>query len=102
MNSKIVVEQNAINEIAEACMWYSAKSLIASKNFENEIEEAFNYLKFTIVEHRKILGDIRILPLKVFPYNIYYLKKEKENKIFILAILHNKRNTDFIKTRLNL
>lgn len=77
---KIVVEQKAINEIASAMKWYSEKSLIASENFEREINEAFNYLQSTIAEHRKIFSDIRVLSLKVFPYNIYYLKKDTNNK----------------------
>ena len=77
---KIVVEQKAINEIAGAMKWYSEKSLIASENFEREINEAFNYLQSTIAEHRKIFSDIRVLSLKVFPYNIYYLKKDTNNK----------------------
>ncbi|HEY9340352.1 MAG TPA: type II toxin-antitoxin system RelE/ParE family toxin [Hanamia sp.] len=97
---KIVVEQKAINEIASAMKWYSEKSLIASENFEREINEAFNYLQSTIAEHRKIFSDIRVLSLKVFPYNIYYLKKDTNNKISIIAFLHNKRSSDFIKTRL--
>lgn len=102
MNLKIVIEQNAIDEITEAAKWYSKKSLIASENFEKEITEAFNYLQFTITEHRKVLSDIRIFSLKIFPYNIYYLKKETDKKIFIIAILHNKRDSDFIKTRLKI
>ncbi|HJY23138.1 MAG TPA: hypothetical protein VJ279_09655 [Hanamia sp.] len=81
---KIVVEQKAINEIASAMKWYSEKSLIASENFEREINEAFNYLQSTIAEHRKIFSDIRVLSLKVFPYNIYYLKKIQTTKFLLL------------------
>lgn len=102
MNFEIVIEQKAIDEIVEDAKWYSEKSSIATENFEKEINEAFKYLQFTITEHRKVLADIRILPLKIFPYNIYYLKKETEKKVYIMAILHNKRNTDFIKKRLEI
>jgi hypothetical protein len=100
MNLKIVIEQKAIAEITEASKWYSEKSLVASENFEKEINEAFNYLQSTIAEHRKVLSEIRVLSLKIFPYNIYYLKKEIEKKISIIAFLHNKRDSNFIKTRL--
>lgn len=100
MNLKIVIEQKAIDEITEAAKWYAEKSFIASENFEKEINEAFKYLQVTITEHRKVFADIRVLSLKVFPYNIYYIKEETDKKVFIIAILHNKRNSDFIKTRL--
>lgn len=100
MSFKIVVDQRAIDDITEAAKWYSEKSLVASENFEKEITEALNYLESTITEHRKVLADIRMYSLKIFPYNIYYLKKASDKKIFVIAILHNKRNSDFIKTRI--
>jgi len=48
-----------------------------------------------------VYADIIVFFLKIFPYNIYYIKKEAENKIFILAIMHKKRSSEFIKSRLN-
>ena len=98
---EVVVDPLALDELAEAAKWYSVQSFIAVENFQREITEAFQYLQSTIVEHRKVYGDIQVLFLKIFPYNIYYLKSEAKNKILILAIMHNKRDTEFIKSRLN-
>ena len=97
----LVIDPMALDEIAEATKWYSDKSSTAVENFQREINETFIYLQSTIAEHRKVFADIRVLFLKIFPYNIYYIKKQEENKIFILAIMHNKRDTEFIKSRLN-
>lgn len=97
---EIVIDPLALDEIAEAAKWYSDKSSTAVENFQSEISETFIYLQSTIAEHRKVVADIRVFFLKIFPYNIYYIKNEKENKIFILAIMHNKRDSEFIKSRL--
>jgi hypothetical protein len=97
---QLVIDPMALNEIAEAAKWYSDKSSTAVENFQREISETFIYLQSTIAEHRKVFADIRVFFLKIFPYNIYGIKKETENKIFILAIMHNKRSSEFIKLRL--
>ena len=97
---QLIIDPTALNEIAEAAKWYSNKSSTAVENFQAEITETFIYLQHTIAEHRKIYADIRVFFLKIFPYNIYYIKKEAESKIFIFAIMHNKRDTKFIKSRL--
>lgn len=97
---ELVIDPVALNEIGDAVKWYSDKSPTAVENFQNEISQAFIYLQSTIAEHRKVFADIRVFFLKIFPYNIYYVKKEAEDKIFILAIMHNKRDSKFIKSRL--
>lgn len=102
MSLKIVIEEKALHEIIEIVKWYSKKSLVASENFEKEIKEALEYLGNTIIEHRKVLNDIQILSLKIFPYNIYFSKKVLNNELFIIAILHNKRGKPFIKSRLDI
>lgn len=97
---QLVIDPLALNEIAEAAKWYSNKSSTAVENFQAEITETFIYLQHTIAEHRKVHADIRVFFLKIFPYNIYYTKREAENKIFILAIMHNKRSNNYIQSRL--
>ena len=97
---ELLIEPLALKEIAEAAKWYSDKSSTAVENFQAEITETFLYLQHTIAEHRKVYADIRVFFLKIFPYNIYQVKREAENKIFILAIMHNNRGNEFIKSRL--
>lgn len=100
MTFTIVIEQRAMKDISEIVNWYLSKSLVSVENFEKEITQVLEKLKTSITEHRKIIQNIRLLPLKVFPYNIYYIKRESQNKIFIVAVLHNKRDTPFIIKRL--
>lgn len=102
MSLKILIEEKALHEIIEIVKWYSKKSLVASANFENEINEALEYLRNPIIEHRKVQNGIQILSLKIFPYNIYFSKKVPNNELLIIAILHNKRGKHFIKSRLDI
>ncbi len=97
---ELFIDPLALEEITEAVKWYSDKSSTAVENFQREINQTFIYLQTTIAEHRKVYSEVRVFFLKIFPYNIYYIKNDIENKIFILAIMHNKRDPEFIKSRL--
>jgi len=99
---ELVIDPLALKEIAEIANWYSDKSSTAVDNFQGEITETFTYLQHTIAEHRIVYAGIRVFFLKIFPYNVYYLKRETENKIFILAIMHNKRSNNYIESRLKI
>ena len=100
MNFKIIIEQKAGEDIKKAGKWYFDQSETASENFKTEIFNTFSYLQTAITEHRKFIAEIRILSLKVFPYNIYFIKSQQQNKIFIVAVLHHKRDSTFINKRL--
>ena len=44
--------------------------------------------------------SIRIAHPKVFPYNIHFYIDEIDSVIVITAIVHNKRNQDFVEDRI--
>ena len=54
MNLEIVIEQKAVDEIAEAAKWYSEKSFIASKIFEKR-KRKFLLLQFYTTKEIMIL-----------------------------------------------
>jgi plasmid stabilization system protein ParE len=98
MSRTIFIEKKAIREIKQANEWYFEKSVLASENFGKEVYEMFQLLKDKRVEHRKIVNSIHVLPMKIFPYNIYYVFDNLNVKV--IAFLHTKRNPDFIEKRL--
>ncbi len=71
MNFKIIIEQKAGEDIKKAAKWYFDQSETAANNFKTEVFNTLNYLQTAITEHRKFIAEIRILSLRVFPYNIY-------------------------------
>lgn len=100
MSFKIIIEQKAEEDIKKAAKWYFDQSETAAVNFKTEIFNTLSYLQTAITEHRRIVAEIRMFSLKVFPYNIYYIKSVEQNKIFIVAVLHHKRDSAFINKRL--
>lgn len=100
MSFKIILEERAAHEIREVYAWYFEKSILAAENLQKELTQTIENLKSEKAEHRKIISQIRIIQLKIFPYNIYYIKRDADQIIQILAVLHNKRDTDFVITRL--
>ena len=101
MNFKIIIEQKAGEDVKKAAKWYFDQSETAAENFKKEVFNTLRYLQTSITGHRRYVAEIRILSLRVFPYNIYYIKSEEQTKIFIVAVLHNKRDSTFINKRLN-
>jgi plasmid stabilization system protein ParE len=100
MSFKIILEERAEHEIREIYAWYFNKSVLAAGNLQKEITQTIESLKSGMVEHRKLMAQIRRIQLKIFPYNIYYIKQDSDQIIQIIAVLHNKRDTDFVITRL--
>lgn len=101
MSFKIIIEDRAASEIQEANNWYFQKSALAASNFKNEITQTLNSLKTGIIEYREAIPGVNLFQLKIFPYNIYYRKLNEINAIQIIALLHNKREPDFIIRRLH-
>lgn len=101
MNRTIFIEKKAILEIREADQWYFKKSILASEHLEKEFYEMMDVLRDETRQHRIIMGNVRMLPMKIFPYNIYYINDTRLNTIRIIAFLHTKRNPDFITKRLH-
>jgi len=99
MSYVIIIEDKATEDITEARKWYSQKSDLAAFNLETEIRQNIDSLKNSIIEHREVKKGVKLLPLKIFPYNIYYRKSEATETIQIIAVLHNKRDQNFILKR---
>ena len=101
MSLEIIIEDKAAKDIREANDWYFQKSIQAAANFENEIRESLEQLKTGIIEHREITQGVHVITLSAFPSNVYYKKLTEKNIIHIVAVLHNKRNPDFVLKRLS-
>lgn len=95
----IRITESAKTDINDIKKWYKDQSLIAAKNFLFELTEAVDSLQKDNKEHKQVFGKHRLL-LKKFPYAIYYNRLPDNNTTEIIAVLHNKRDSSFIKKRL--
>ena len=96
MSFALLIQDEAKAEIREAYNWYLQKSSVAASNFENEVTNAFDILMGGATEYREVIAGVRMLPLAVFPYNVYYRRIEREKSVQVIAVLYSKRNPDFI------
>lgn len=68
--------------------------------FSSEIKDTINRILETphifAIRYKKV----RIAHPKVFPYNIHFYIDESNNIVVIIAIVHGKRKSSFLKKRL--
>ena len=98
---KIIITASAKADIKEIKKWYKEQSVQAVENFAKELVSSIEYLQRDDIEHRIVHTLYRKILLKSFPYSIYYQRKENSMTVEINAILHNRRDSDFIIKRLN-
>ncbi len=67
--------------------------------FSWAIEDAIDQIIKMPFSYALRYKSIRIAHPKVFPYNIHFYLDEVANTIVITAIVHNKRNQDFVEDR---
>ena len=78
-------------EILKAKHWYEEQLEGLGTDFVKSIKLHIETLKQGAVEHKPVLGDIRRLPVKRFPYVIYYRRIEETATVEILAVLHDRQ-----------
>lgn len=97
---RILIAEEAEEEIKLAKAWYEKQRKGLGKNFTNTIKEEINSLKSDKVEHRLILGDVRRILIKRFPYLIYYKRDKASQTVKILAVLHHRQEQHQLRARL--
>ncbi len=92
MVSKIIVSKKAQNEIENAMEYYSEINLNLAFKFYNELIETYKKLEINPdyqIRHK----NYRAIPLKVFPFLLFYVYDEKNNIIKVLSCFHTSKNT---------
>ena len=93
MKYNVVFQPRAVIEIQNSIDYYDNKQLGLGEEFYNEI---FEYIETIILNpfYKIHSENIRILPLKKFPFVIFYQIDEIERKVFIEAVFHTSPNTE--------
>lgn len=92
MVSKIIVSKKAQNEIENAMEYYSEINLNLAFKFYNELTETYKKLEINPdyqIRHK----NYRAIPIKVFPFLLFYVYDEKNNIIKVLSCFHTSMNT---------
>ena len=97
MVSKIIVKPLAEIDINESVNWYELHNEKLAEEFLFELRDAVRIVSNSPLGFAKRYKEIRAFSLNKFPYNIYYIIEN--DTMFIVAVLHQKRNPKILKTR---
>ncbi len=93
MKYEIVFQPRAITEIQNSIDYYDEQQLELGEEFYNEL---FEYIDAIIVNpfYKIHSGNIRILPLKKFPFIIFYWIDEIEKRVYIESVFHTSQDSE--------
>jgi len=94
----VILHPEAQRELREAALYYERRQTGLGDRFVDAIESGFRQVIRSPFTWRCIRGDIRRFLVKTFPFGIVYAAVDDE--IFILAIMHLKREPDYWLGRL--
>lgn len=99
MSVNVIFKPIAVDDVALIKAWYKLQREGLEKNFVKELKSSINQLKQNKELFQIRYNDFRAVPLKKFPYLIYYIVQQ--NTIFVIAVLAAKQNQqDLLKQRL--
>ncbi len=97
---EIIFSLTAETDLHLAFEWYEKESHGLGWEFRNEIALCLEKITDDRVSYQIYFDDIHKIFVARFPYLIYYRKNESQKKIVIAAVLHERRNPEEIKKRL--
>ena len=90
MNYSFVVKPRADTDMNEARDWYEGQRFGLGEKFVDRVLETFEIVKRSPLASRVRAKGIRRLPVKGFPYSVFY--RIIKNRIAVVAIYHDKRD----------
>jgi len=99
MKYKVIIRPEAETDLKEAFFWYEDKRKGLGHDFLLHIDAGIRFISRNPNIYKSEYKGSKKHLVKRFPYKIIYLI-EKET-VFILAIIHTKRNPELIKKRLH-
>ncbi|MGV7105493.1 type II toxin-antitoxin system RelE/ParE family toxin [Flavobacterium sp. U410] len=93
MDIKILVSKKAQREIENAMDYYSEINPNLSLRFYSELVEAYKKLEIN-PNYQIRYKQYRAIPLKVFPFILFYSYEENNETIKILSCFHTSQNSN--------
>lgn len=87
MGYELVILERAHSKLAEAYDFYSLVSDQTLRDFDMEIEQVYSYLEknpYFQLRHK----DFRVIPVKRFPFVLFYKINEDEKRVYIYSVFH--------------
>ena len=94
----MILHPEARQELRDAAIYYEHQEPALGYRFVDAIESGFRQIERSPFTWRCLRGDIRRFLVKTFPYGIVYAPVD--DQIFVLAVMHLKREPDYWLGRL--
>ena len=97
--ARLIVLPMAEQDIKHSVEWYNEQRIGLGADFVRVLDDTFSSLSQHPLAFPLVKLEIRKYVLKDFPYNIFYVYKDKEDTVYVLAVFHVKRNPNVWKKR---
>jgi plasmid stabilization system protein ParE len=100
MKYKVLILDEAEQDIDSAYVWYEMKQINLGNKFYSTVSKAVQYIALHPFGNEEIYKGTRRFIIKKFPYGIYYRIIVEKNEIQIIGVVHFKRNLKIMKKRI--
>jgi toxin ParE1/3/4 len=90
VNLSLIVNPLAESDMAEAKAWYDERRSGLGDDFLLCVEEVFDRLRRTPELYSKVFDDLRLAPVRRFPYAVIY--RADEDQVTVVAVYHTSRD----------
>jgi plasmid stabilization system protein ParE len=101
MQYELILLEDASREIEEAIVWYESQKQGLSTPLMAVLRKTMNLLGTNPTIFAKVYEEVRRVLLSKFPYTLYYIIDEETQTVVVFAFLHQSRNPDNWKKRIN-
>lgn len=93
--------KNAFADLVEAIDWYQSQKTNLGSEFAANLYNELQFIMEFPKSSRKINKNLRRRVVKKFPFNIYYFYFDEDLLIEVIGVLHESRNPNIWKERIN-
>ena len=97
MTYELIVKPEAEADIEESFIWYEDRAVGLGQDFRNELRRTIFRIKSSPLSFPKVHKFTRRALVDRFPHAFFFLVED--NKVFITACVHQKRNPEVWKQR---
>ncbi len=94
MRFKIVYSPDVKEDVQEAIDWYNSKQRGLGSKFVKALKKHFKTIKENPFGFAERFENIRCLPLKKYPYMIFYWVNEENKTVYIEAVFNTHQDPE--------
>ncbi len=96
---KLDYHPEAVREYERSVNYYKTISPRLAARFIDEIQTCIALIKEAPQRWKRLRGEVRAVQAAIFPFQVLY--SVKQERIIILAVMHESRHPDYWTDRLN-